>query len=152
MPADKINKRQLLRQHGTLNPRPQDVAHELFRQVDFFDPQDLIQVKYEMLRQVRVDEKPIQEAAKSFGLSRPSFYQAQAAFGESGLAGLLPRRRGPRAGHKLTGEVMKFVVEQKAADASLSLKQLARAIHQEFGLKVHPRSIDRQMRRQKKQQ
>ena len=71
MPADKISKRQWLRQHGTLNPRPQDVAHELFRQMDFFDPQDLIQVKYEMLRQVRVEEKPIQQAGELVPTSPP---------------------------------------------------------------------------------
>jgi transposase len=150
MPTDKVTKRQFLRQHGTLNPRPQDVAHKLFRHGDFFDPQDLIQVKYEMLREVRVEQKPIQQAAKSFGLSRPSFYQAQAAFQESGLAGLLPQRRGPRGGHKLTDEIMKFVAQLKADDPSLSLKQMAQAIQQDFGVTVHPRSIDRQLRRQKK--
>jgi Homeodomain-like domain len=85
--SDKASKREFLRQHGTLNPRPQDVTHELFRHSDFFDPHDLVQVKYEMLRHSRVDQKPIQQAAKSFGLSRPSFYQVQAAFQESGLAG-----------------------------------------------------------------
>jgi transposase len=148
--SDKASKRQFLRQHGTLNPRPQDVTHELFRHSDFFDPHDLVQVKYEMLRHSRVDRKPIQQAAKSFGLSRPSFYQAQAAFQESGLAGLLPQRRGPRGGHKLTDEVMKFVVQVKAGDSSVSFKQLARAVQQEFDLTVHPRSIERQLLRQKK--
>jgi len=148
--SDKASKRQFLRQHGTLNPRPQDVTHELFRHSDFFDPHDLVQVKYEMLRHSRVDRKPIQQAAKSFGLSRPSFYQAQAAFQESGLAGLLPQRRGPRGAHKLTDEVMKFVVQVKAGDSSLSFKQLARAVQQEFDLTVHPRSIERQLLRQKK--
>jgi len=148
--SDKASKRQFLRQHGTLNPRPQDVTHELFRHSDFFDPHDLVQVKYEMLRHSRVDQKPIQQAAKSFGLSRPSFYQVQAAFPESGLAGLLPQRRGPRGGHKLTDEVMKFVVQVKAGDPSLSFKQLARSVQQEFGLTVHPRSIERQLLRQKK--
>lgn len=148
--SDKASKHQFLRQHGTLNPRPQDVTHELFRHSDFFDPHDLVQVKYEMLRHSRVDRKPIQQAAKSFGLSRPSFYQARAAFRESGLAGLLPQRRGPRGGHKLTDEVMKFVVQLKAGDPSLSFKQLVRAVQQEFDLTVHPRSIERQLLRQKK--
>jgi transposase len=148
--SDKASKRQFLRQHGTLNPRPQDVTHELFRHSDFFDPHDLVQVKYEMLRHSRVDQKPIQQAAKSFGLSRPSFYQVQTAFQESGLAGLLPHRRGPREGHKLTDEVMKFVVQLKDGDPSLSFKQLARAVQQEFDLTVHPRSIERQLLRQKK--
>jgi transposase len=148
--SDKASKRQFLRQHGTLNPRPQDVTHELFRHSDFFDPHDLVQVKYEMLRHSRVDQKPIQQAAKSFGLSRPSFYQVQTAFQESGLAGLLPHRRGPREGHKLTDEVMKFVVQLKDGDPSLSFKQLARAVQQEFDLTVHPRSIERQLLRKKK--
>ena len=143
-------KRQLLRQEGALNPRADAVTDELFQQSEFFDPADSVQVKYEMLRHSRVDQKPIQQAAKSFGLSRPSFYQAQAAFQESGLAGLLPQRRGPRGGHKLTDEVMKFVVQVKAGDPSLSFKQLARAVQEEFDLTVHPRSIERQLLRQKK--
>jgi len=29
--SDRTSKRQFLRQQGALNPRPQDVAHELFR-------------------------------------------------------------------------------------------------------------------------
>ena len=51
MPTAKGNpdKQQLLRQSGTLNPHPQDVSHPLFQDGDFFDPHDLIQVKYEML-------------------------------------------------------------------------------------------------------
>lgn len=149
---NKARKRQFLRQNGTIHPRPQDVTHERFRHSDFFDPEDLVQVKYEMLREVRVEDQAIRQAAKSFGFSRPSFYQAQMAFQESGLAGLLPRRRGPREGHKLTGEVMEFVKQTKAADPSLSLTELARVVHQEFNLTVHPRSIERQLRRQKKRQ
>ena len=105
-----------------------------------------------MLREVRVEQKPIRQAAKNFGLSRPSFYQAQLAFQEFGLTGLLPRQRGPRGGHKLTDEVMEFVKQARAADPSLSLQQLARAVQQEFDLTVHPRSIERQLRRQKKLQ
>jgi hypothetical protein len=148
--SDQASKRKFLRQHGTLNPRPQDVGNELFRNKDFFDPEDLLQVKYEMLRQVRVEKQAIQPTARSFGLSRPSFYQAQEVFGRSGLAGLLPQRRGPRQGHKLTSEVMQFVTQTKAADPSQSLKQLARAVKEKFDIVVHPRSITRQWQRQKK--
>jgi transposase len=146
----KTPKRQWLRQQGTLHRRPQDVTHELFRSSDFFDPEDLLQVKYEMLRQVQVDQQPVRPTARAFGLSRPSFYQAQAAFQQSGLAGLLPQKRGPRGGHKLTAEVMEFVAEVRAADPSVSTQHLARQVLERFGLSVHPRSIERQWRRQKK--
>lgn len=150
MPDQQKTKRSFLRQQGTLNPRPEAVRHESFRDSEFFDPQDLVQVKYEMLRQVEVDKQPVSQAAKTFGLSRPSFYQAQAAFQETGLAGLLPHKRGPRSGHKLTNELMQFVAQLQVAEPGISSPQLAERIAQRFAISVHPRSIDRQLRHQKK--
>ena len=149
-PSEQAAKRQFLRQSGTLNPRPQDVTDPLFREKDFFDPEDLLQVKYEMLRQVRVEKQPVQPTARRFGLSRPSFYLAQTAFQRFGLPGLLPHKRGPRGGNKLTGPVMEFLTQAKATDPSQSLPQLVRAVQKEFGIVVHPRSIARQWARQKK--
>ena len=73
-------KCQFLQEHGTLNPRPQLVSDELFRDSEFFDPRDLVLVKYEMLRRVRLEEMDVTEAAATFGFSRPSFYQAQSLF------------------------------------------------------------------------
>ena len=64
---------------------------------------------YEMLRRVQADGNSITDAAASFGFSRPSFYQAQAAFEQDGLAGLVPRQRGPKQAHKLTDEVLAFI-------------------------------------------
>lgn len=144
------NKQRALQQQGTLNLRPQDVIHPLFQDSEFFDVHDLIQVKYEMLRQVRVDKRPISQAAKEFGFSRPSFYQAKFNFEQGGLSGLLPGKRGPRSGHKLTPQVMQFVAEQRSAEPSLSLAQLAEALKRKFNLRVHPRSIERQLLREKK--
>ena len=43
------DKPRILRQHGCLNARPGDVRDELFLANAFFDPRDLLQVKYEML-------------------------------------------------------------------------------------------------------
>jgi transposase len=103
-----------------------------------------------MLRQVEMDNQPVSQAAKAFGFSRPSFYQAQAAFQEAGLAGLLPHKRGPRSGHKLNGELMQFVARLRLAEPEISSLQLAARITTSFGIVVHPRSIDRQLRRQKK--
>jgi transposase len=147
---DHPQKRQTLRRHGTLNPHPEAVRHPLFHNSDFFDSDDLVQVKYEMLRQVHVDNGSISESAHTFGFSRPSFYQAQAAFQEDGVFGLLPQKRGPQGGHKLTTEVMGFVAEQRSADSSLTSEQLAEAIQKRFRIQVHPRSIQRRLLQQKK--
>jgi transposase len=147
---DSQHKRQTLHRHGTLNRRPEAVTGALFQDGGFFDPDDLAQVKYEMLRQVYVDNHSVSESARVFGLSRRSFYQAQAALQQDGLFGLLPHKRGPQGGHKLTAEVMEFVMQQRAADASLTAPQLVESVWKRFQVQVHPRSIHRQLLRQEK--
>ena len=99
-------KTHALKQHGCLNPCAEAVRDELFLSNAFFDPRDLVQVKYEMLRRVREDGVPVSRAAASFGVSRPTWYQAQRAYEAGGLPALLPHRPGPRRPHKLSDEVV----------------------------------------------
>ena len=146
----KPGKSEALSQQGTLNPRPQDVTHELFQNSNFFDPRDLVQVKYEMLRQVRVENQSVSQSAKAFGFSRPSFYQARSTFQQTGMAGLIPQKRGPRRAHKLTPEVLKFLQQARVAQPSLHFQKLVQLVKEQFGVVVHPRSIERQLLRQKK--
>ena len=47
-------KVQRLRDERCLNPRPVAVSDERFGDSEFFDPRDLVQVKYEMVRRARV--------------------------------------------------------------------------------------------------
>lgn len=152
MPADrrKDDKQTALRQHASLNPRPAGVTYALFGDSDFFDPRDLLQVKYEMLRLVSVEQRTVSEAAKACGLSRPSFYQAQAAFEQGGLAGLIAHKPGPRAGHKLTPAVLQFLTQACLAEPAVRAERLASLVRKKFGVQVHPRSIERQLRRKKK--
>jgi len=110
----------------------------------------LVQVKYEMLRRVRVDNLSVSQSAKSFGFSRPSYYQAHFAFVEGGLAGLLPQKRGPRRAHKLNSAVMEFLERSRADRPSLVSQDLAGMIREKFGLVVHPRSIERALVRHQK--
>ena len=102
MPKNSDDKTKSLRRRGCLNPDPNRVTDELFDSNEFFDPQDLVQVKYEMLRRVRAEQHTVSRTAVDFGSSRPSFYEAQRHFDQDGLAGLVPKKRGPRADHKLT--------------------------------------------------
>ena len=112
-------KTETLRRQSSLHPHPESVTDRLFEDSDFFDARDLVQVKYEMLRRVRVEARPITQSASAFGLSRPSFYQAQAAFKLAGLSGLLPKKPGPRRAHKLSAEVVTFLEQLRQDDPSL---------------------------------
>lgn len=136
-----------LRQADTLNPRPNRVVDPLFTSSDFFDPRDLVQVKYEMVRRVQVEHEPVSRSATSFGLSRPSFYQAQTALARGGLSALLPKKRGPRRSHKLDADVVSFLRQELSKDPSLKPAQLAGRIQEGFGRKVHPRSVERALAR-----
>ena len=139
-----------LREHGALNPRPERVSDSVFLSHDFFDPFDLVQVKYEMLRRVHTEGQSITNTVAGFGFSRQSFYQAQTAWTRSGLPGLLPRRRGPRRAHKLSEEVLEFIERTKAGDPSLRTRDLAEQVKGRFGFSLHPRSIERGLAQQQK--
>lgn len=45
-------RQQALEAEGAAHPRPEAVTDALFRDSAFFDPNDLVQIKYEMLRSV----------------------------------------------------------------------------------------------------
>lgn len=148
--AKRDSKAERLKQQAALNRHPERVRAAWFQTDGFFDSRDLVQVKYEMLRQVSLEGTKKAEAAALFGVSRPTFYQAEAAFAQQGLAGLLPQPRGPKSPHKLTSAVMTFIEAQSTGDHPPGARALSRSIRAELGLSVHPRSIERALARKKK--
>jgi transposase len=140
-------KVQALHAERSLNPRPESVTDERFESSEFLDARDLVQVKYEMVRRARVDGEPVSRAAQAFGFSRPSFYAAQAALDRGGLAALVPARPGPKRAHKMSGEVLAFARERRAADPRLSSHALVELIGERFGVRVHRRSVERALAR-----
>lgn len=130
---------------GTLNPKPEMVKDELFGSEEFFDPKDFLQVKYEMLRRVDRDGWTVTKATNSYGLSRPSFYETKRAFEDSGLAGLIPKIRGPKSPHKLTDDILEFAA--KTREKTNDPAEIAVAIKTHFGVEVHPRSISRALKK-----
>jgi transposase len=144
-------KHDTLRQSGTFNAAADAVRDEQFLSHEFFDPHDLVQVKYEMLRRVRVDGAAVSQAARDFGFSRTAFYQALALLEQQGLPGLIPKRPGPKGAHKLNDAVLEFIEQQRqATDEVLRPDALAEMILQQFKFSVHPRSIERALAKQRK--
>lgn len=140
-------KVEALREARSLNPRPGAVRDPAFTGSEFLDARDLVQVKYEMVRRVQVDGDTVTAAAADFGFSRPSFYEAAASIDAAGLAGLVPARPGPRRAHKLTEEVVAFARERLEAEPALRSADLVEAIAGRFGVRVHPRSVERALAR-----
>lgn len=143
-------KVEALRAHGAFNAAADAVDDDLFVSSEFFDRHDLVQVRYEMLRRVRVDGWSVSRAATTYGVSRPTFYAAQAAFSQEGLPGLLPQKRGPKHPRKITEDVVSFVRSLRADDPSLDAEQLVAKIEEHFGFTVHRRSVERALARGEK--
>ena len=149
-PVDEKTK--ILKKYGALNPHPQKVAEKTFSDSDleFFDPRDLVQVKYEMLRTVEKKGRSVKHAAEAFGFSRPAFYQALSHFKQGGVTALVKKRPGPKSAHKLTEDILAFIENEVEEGHPLRARKLAPLIKEQFGIDVHPRTIERAMTRRKK--
>lgn len=137
-----------LRGERALHPHPEAVEDENFRTHEFFDPRDLVQVRYEMLRRHRVEGRAVTDVARAFGVSRQAFYKTDSAFERKGVPGLLPRRRGPKRAHKCTDEILDFA-EQWSAPAETG-ETVGEAVRSRFGITINDRSIERALARRKK--
>lgn len=139
-----------LKRTGTLNPYPDSIADPLFKENPFFDPNDLLQVRYEMLRRHSVEGASIVDVATQFGISRPTVYQAQASFEQAGLSGLLPKQRGPKQGHKLSPKIVEYVRSLRVSNPNLTTVACLQAVQEKFGVTVHRRSLERALTSKKK--
>ena len=145
------DKQKALRQHGTLNPRPQDVATSSVPGQRFLRP------GRHGSGQVRdAPPGPCRQTASfpgghEFGFSRPSFYQASRAFEQSwlvraGSAETRPQKRSQTHAGSDGVRPRKANIEIRRS-ASF---QLAELVKTDFNVQVHPRSIERQLLREKK--
>ena len=149
-PQEKEAKQQLLNEQNVLYQKADTVTDELFQTLDFFDPHDLIQVKYEMVRRVQKEGWSVTRAAAAFGFSRISYYTIQYAIETRGLMGLMPKKRGPKQPTKLTDAVLKFIEHHLEKDPSLNSQKLQALAATELGVEVHKRTIERALQRKKK--
>lgn len=140
-------KRTQLREAGLLHPRPDSVRDPLFEEApEFFDAEDLLQVRYEMLRAHLVERDAVRAICQRFGVSRQTFYNLQAKFRSEGTAGLLPKQPGPKGPRKLTGEVLSFVSERLDSEQGPSTMELREEILGRFGVGLHRRTLEKLMR------
>jgi len=146
----KVTRLENLKKDGGLHPDSEKVKSELFMEGTFFDPEDLAQVKYEMLRSVQTENLSITKASRKFGLSRPSYYQSKEQFKKNGLMGLIPLKPGPKHAHKLSDDVMSFVREQLDISGKRDWGKISQMVYEKFKKRVHPRSIERSIRLEKK--
>ena len=132
-----------------LNPHPEQVTDPEFLASDFFDARDAVQVKYEMVRKVQAGAPRSPRPPRRSGTPARRTTPRPRRLESSGLEGLVAARPGPRGGHKLTEEILAWAEERLAAGPGLRPAQLAGPIEESFGVRVHPRSVERALARRR---
>jgi transposase len=131
-----------LRKNGSFNHRADTVTAEIFKQSYFFDAHDLIQVKYEMLRAVEKERRDVTSVSEAFGFSRVSFYQIKKEFDENGIAGLMPRKRGPKGSRKLSHSDVEFARNLEGSHTKAQILALLKDVR---SVEVSKRTLERQL-------
>jgi len=136
-------KQDFLNKEGLANRRAERVTHSLFLTLDFFDPLDLPQVKYELLRAARVDNISVTEACNLFGFSREYFYRLEKAFMKHGYVSVIGSAMGRRPIIALNQEIVSFIVHRKMEEPRLSGKALRKEILQQYSIDCSRRTVER---------
>ena len=103
-----------------------------------------MQVKYEMVRRVRVEGESVSRAAREFGFSRQWFYELASAFETGGVAALVAARPGP---HKLNEEVVGFGTSGSPPILLTAFGRSGGGESQRAWGSVHSRSVERPLQR-----
>ncbi len=144
MQKRKTEKQKNLDEAGVLNSHADRVQDPLFQESpEFFDAQDNLQVRYEMLRAHLVDGDNISSICKRFGVSRQTFYNVQEKFLSEGTIGLLPKPSGPKGASKLTTDVVTFIEEQLGNDQAISCNNIMLQVEKQFGVSFHRRTLEK---------
>lgn len=138
-----MHKKDILTKNGTFNKNYDKVSEQKFISDDFFDPQDLVQIKYEMLRTARDSERNISEVADAFGFSRAAFYKIKASFEQEGISAFNPDKSGPKGAKKFTEEHQRFVDNYLTTHPKTSSDNLTVILKRERGIEISKRTIER---------
>ena len=138
-----MSKQDVLLENGTYNRNYSKVTEQRFIDDDFYDPQDLAQVKYEMLRTVRESQENVEEISNRFGFSRAGFYKVKSSFEKGGLSAFVSNKTGPRNAWKLTKEYQRFIDRYLLDNPEASSGDIALVLKVERGLEISKRTVER---------
>jgi transposase len=145
-----MDKIKALKSSGSYNERHKDVKMTLFNDDEFYDPSDIVQVRYEMLRGVREHELSIDEALKQYGMSRTTYYNAKEAFEEAGVVGLIPEKRGPK-GSRMNPKAEECILAYLSDHPKATTSEVCRRVLSATGITVSESTMRRFIKNRREQ-
>ena len=142
-----MSKREILQANGTYNKNYEKIKNHKFITGSFYDPMDIVQVKYEMLKDAEEGNRGIAQVADEFGFSRASFYNTKDEFNEQGLSAFVPEKPGPRRPYKLTDSYKDYVDRYISENPKASSNEIARSLKKDKGIDISKRTVERYRRK-----
>jgi len=131
-----------LRRTRSIHLSPEKVLDERFQQEGgFFDPMDIVQVKYELLRSCEVEGTDVASACARFGFSRTTYYKVNEAFTQGGIPSLVGRPRGRPQPIKLKEPVLGYLIANKAKNPKLTASKMVSDVLIRYGIEISVRMI-----------
>jgi hypothetical protein len=125
-----------------LHPTPEHVHDERFQdEGGFFDPKDIVQVKYELLRLCQIEGSDVASACERFGFSRTTYYKVYEAFLNGGIPALMGRPRGRPGPIKLNEILLGYLIAEKARNPKLSASHMVTKVRNRYNVKLSERMI-----------
>jgi hypothetical protein len=144
-----MDKKEALVENGTFNRNHEKVKRSKFLAGGFYDPTDIMQVKYEMLRDAMGDIGSIEALSGEYGYTRASYYNIREAFDRGGVMALAHGKTGPKEPRKLTREAQAHIEGYTAGHPSASANDIRANLVQDKGIQVSKRTVERHMAKKK---
>ena len=139
----ELGKKEILLANGTYNRKHEKVKNEKFFTHSFYDSMDIVQVKYEMLKDAAVGNRVIAQIADDYGFSRASFYKIKDAFDSKGLSALVPEKTGPKKPKKLTESHQEYIDRYVSEKPKASSNEIAMSLKKDKGIGISKRTVER---------
>ena len=125
-----------------LHLAPEKVHDLRFREEGgFFDPKDIVQVKYELLRSCIVEGSDVASTCVRFGFSRTTYYKVYEAFMKGGIPYLMGRSRGRPQPIKLNELVLGYLIAEKGKNPKLSASEMVPHVMNRYEVQISVRMI-----------
>jgi transposase len=104
--------------------------------------EDIVQWRYEMIRESALSREPIDKICQKFNYSRDMYFYYKGKFDAQGMMGLVDEKPGPKKPRKRTEEAARMIIELRFKHPHLNMYEIARLLKQE-GFDISPRSVAR---------
>ena len=140
-----MDKEEWLKETRTFNRNHDKINDNLFAESDMLDARDLLQVRYEMVRAVKIDKSSATEVAQRFGVSESTLNRNIRALNEGGVIALIPESKGPKGQYSLDEDELKFIDSYLEAHPDATGGQVYSALLKEKQSTVSKRTVERHL-------